>query len=129
MAGHAQNIFKFVCGGFFSGYWELEIFKSRDGYLATYSNTSYPELNDGDFDVTNIQMEKLERQLYASGIDDWYCHYFSPILDGTQWEICALGESFSGSNAFSKGFDALAFPTPHKAMTPYIIEAHSKGIP
>lgn len=108
MAKHAQSIFRFTCGGFFDGYWELEIFESHNGYLATYSNTSYPELEDSDFDVTNAQMERLKRQLDASGVDGWYCNYFNPILDGTQWEVYASGESFSGSNAFPKGFDALA---------------------
>lgn len=108
MAKHAQSIFRFCCGGFFGGYWELEIVKSSEGYLATYSNSHYPELECRDFHVTDAQMEKLERQLDISGVEDWYCHYFSPILDGTQWEVCALGESYDGSNAFPKGFDALA---------------------
>lgn len=108
MAKHAQSIFNFSCGCFFSGYWELEILKSSEGYLATYSNSHYPEPECRDFHVTDAQMEKLERQLAASGVEDWYCHYFSPILDGAQWEVCALGESYDGSNAFPKGFDALA---------------------
>ncbi len=108
MADHAESIFKFVCGGFFGGYWELEIFKSRDGYLATYANSIPSKSAERDFDVTAAQMEKLERQLDSFGVEDWYCNYFSPILDGTQWEVCALGESYGGSNAFPKGFDALA---------------------
>lgn len=108
MAKHAQSILKFSCGGFFGGYWELEILKSSEGYLATYSNSHYPELECRDFNVTDAQMENLERQLDISGVDGWYCHYFSPILDGMQWEVCALGESYGGSNAFPKGFDALA---------------------
>lgn len=70
--------------------------------------TRYPEPECRDFNVTDAQMEKLERQVNISGVEDWYCHYFSPILDGTQWEVCALGESYDGSNAFPKGFDALA---------------------
>lgn len=108
MAKHAQSIFRFCCGGFFGGYWELEIVKSSEGYLATYSNSHYSELECRDFHVTDAQMEKLERQLDISGVEDWYCHYYSPVLDGTQWEVSALGENYSGSNAFPKGFDALA---------------------
>lgn len=107
MAKHAQCIFKFSCGGFFGGCWELEILKSSDGYLATYSRSFYPEPECRDFHVTDAQMEKLERQLDISGVEDWYCHYFSPVLDGTQWDVCARGESYGGSNAFPKGFDAL----------------------
>ena len=53
MAKHAQSIFKFSCGGFFGGYWDLEIFESHDGYLATYSNSIYPELEDRDFGVSD----------------------------------------------------------------------------
>ena len=89
MAKHAQCIFKFSCGGFFGGCWELEILKSSDGYLATYSRSFYPEPECRDFHVTDAQMEKLERQLDISGVEDWYCHYFSPVLDGTQWETYA----------------------------------------
>lgn len=108
MAKHAQSIFKFSCGGFFGGYWELEIFKSGDGHLATYSKSFSPKPECRDFHVTDAQMDKLERQLDVSGVEDWYCHYYSPVLDGTQWEVRALGESYSGSNASPKGFDALA---------------------
>lgn len=108
MAKHAQGIFEFSCGGFFGGYWELEILKSSEGYLATYSNSHYPETECRDFHVTDAQMEKLKRQLDISGVEEWYRHYFTPILDGTQWEVRALGESYGGSNAFPKGFDALA---------------------
>lgn len=108
MEKHAQSIFKFCCGGFFGVYWELEILKSSEGYLATYSNSHYPETVCRDFHVTDAQMEKLERQLDITGVEDWYCHYYSPVLDGTQWEVCASGERYSGSNAFPEGFDALA---------------------
>lgn len=108
MAKHAQSIFKFSCGGFFGGYWELEIVKSGDGHLATYSKSFCPKPECRDFHVTDAQMDKLERQLDISGVEDWYCHYYSPVLDGTQWEVSALGENYSGSNAFPKGFDALA---------------------
>lgn len=107
MAKHAHSIFKFGCGGFFGGYWELEIFGSGEGYLAMYSNSFYPKSECRDFHVTGDQMHKLKRQLDASGAEDWYCHYFSPVLDGTQWGLCALGECYGGSNAFPKGFDAL----------------------
>lgn len=107
MAKHAQSIFRFCCGGFFGGYWELEIVKSSEGNLATYSNSHYSEFECRDFNVTDAQMEKLERQLDISGVEDWCCHYYSPVLDGTQWEVSALGENYSGSNAFPKGFDAL----------------------
>ena len=108
MVKHTQSIFEFSCGGFFGGYWELEILKSSEGHFATYSNSHYPETECRDFHVTDAQMEKLKRQLDISGVEGWYCHYFSPILDGTQWEVRALGESYGGSNAFPKGFDALA---------------------
>lgn len=107
MTKRAQSIFKFSCGGFFGGYWELEIFKSGDGYLATYSKSFCPKPECRDFHVTDAQMEKLEHQLDITGVEDWYCHYYSPVLDGTQWEVCALGESYDGSNAFPEGFDAL----------------------
>ena len=107
MVKHAHSIFKFGCGGFFGGYWELEIFGSGEGYLAMYSNSFYPESECRDFHVTGDQMHKLKRQLDASGAEDWCCHYFSPVLDGTQWGLCALGECYGGSNAFPKGFDAL----------------------
>lgn len=56
-----------------------------------YSNSFYPESECRDFHVTGDQMHKLKRQLDASGAEDWYCHYFSPVLDGTQWGALRLG--------------------------------------
>lgn len=58
MVKHAHSIFKFGCGGFFDGYWELEIFGSGEGYLAMYSNSFYPESECRDFHVTVVP-EKL----------------------------------------------------------------------
>ena len=46
MAKHAKTTFKFSCGGFFGGYWKLEIFESNNGYYATYSNSTYSEIAD-----------------------------------------------------------------------------------
>lgn len=71
MAKHAESLFKFCCGGLYDGYRELEIFKSGDGRHATYSKSFCPKPECRDFHVTDAQMEKLERQLDISGVEDW----------------------------------------------------------
>lgn len=89
------------------GHWEFEISGSRGSYIATYSNALYRESATRRFEVSDAQMEKLNRQLKLSGVDGWYCHYCSPILDGIQWEVYAQERRHWGSNAFPEGFDAL----------------------
>lgn len=101
-------IFKFLCGGFFDGYWQLEIRESRDGRIGKYSNTLCMEPVEREFDVSEDQMRRLYDKLESSGAEEWYCHYFSPILDGTQWELLAFDVVSEGSNAFPEGFDELA---------------------
>lgn len=108
MAKHAKTTFKFSCGGFFDGYWKLEIFESNNGYYATYSNSTYSEIADRDPSVSEEQMGRLQAKLNALGVNRWFCHYYSPILDGTQWGLQADGPELGGSNAFPEGFDELA---------------------
>lgn len=41
------------------------------------------------------------------GARDWFSSYYSPVLDGNQWQLFDGCRSYEGSNAYPKGFEKL----------------------
>lgn len=101
------RIFSFSIGGFFEGRKELVITDTGDGLTASYSEMLHPEA-DRTFAVTEEDLSELEKALSDAGIERWFSHYWSPVLDGTQWELNYGGRAYGGSNSYPEDFAALS---------------------
>lgn len=53
------------------------------------------------------QVDKLMAFLRDLGARDWFSSYYSPVLDGKQWQLFDGCRSHEGSNAYPKGFEKL----------------------
>lgn len=53
------------------------------------------------------QVDKLMAFLRDLGARDWFISYYSPVLDGNQWQLFDGCRSHEGSNAYPKGFEKL----------------------
>jgi len=103
-----KKYIKFTVGGYFYGYKTLEIFINGE-------NVTYKILRNGLLNVdTKISHEvKISadwiKKLDALNIFEWKEHYFSEILDGTQWELTFKdGKNIyrgGGSNAFPEDWE------------------------
>ncbi len=53
------------------------------------------------------QVDKLTAFLRDLGARDWFSSYYSPVLDGNQWQLFDGCRSYEGSSAYPKGFEKL----------------------
>ena len=53
------------------------------------------------------QVDKLMAFLRDLGARDWFSSYYSPVLDGKQWQLFDGCRSHEGFNAYPKGFEKL----------------------
>lgn len=108
MSKAGYNVFAFSCGGFFEGYREFKIDKVGEDYIASLESVRDKE---GDFarQISDSKFEDFESFLDEIGVEGWFCHYNNRwVLDGTQWHMSYEMTDYSGSNAYPKGFFALA---------------------
>lgn len=96
----------FGVGGFFQGSDEIEITRRGDAWEAVISCMRGAERRSRSY--MRNEMTPFFQALAEAGVDSWYRNYYNRcVLDGTQWGLAIDGHSWSGSNAFPKGFDAL----------------------
>lgn len=94
----------FGVGGFFQGNNGIEITRRGSDWNVVVSNMDGEERRT----YANCEVAPFLRSLVEVGIGSWYHNYFNRlVLDGTQWGLTIDGRSWSGSNAFPRGFDAL----------------------
>lgn len=53
------------------------------------------------------QVDKLMAFLRDLGARDWFSSYYSPVLNGKQWQLFDGCRSHEGSSAYPKGFEKL----------------------
>lgn len=104
MGDKAYSLFKFSCGGYFSGWNEFKIDVDGDTYTASLVDKLAGQTEFAR-EITESELTAFERCLQDAGVQDWFCHYNNwMVLDGTQWEMEYEGMPYSGSNSYPSGF-------------------------
>ena len=94
----------FGMGGYSQGHDGIEITRRGNDWDVVVSNMDGEERRT----YTRDEVAPFLRALVGAEVGSWYHNYFNRlVLDGTQWELTIDGRSWSGSNAFPHGFDAL----------------------
>lgn len=102
------TIFSFSCGGFFAGSNTVKIEKVGDRYEAT-AFEMFADEPTRTFEMSEEDVQGLERQLREFGIDEWFSRYWNyNVLDGTQWDMEFEGREYYGSNSFPPNFAKLS---------------------
>ena len=102
-----NSVFSFSIGGLFRGYSSLEIRRDGDAYSYHHDKSLHANSEERRGTLNKAQADKLTAFLRDLGIHNWFSSYYSPVLDGKQWQLFDGCRSHEGSNAYPKGFEKL----------------------
>jgi hypothetical protein len=103
---------RFKVGGFFQGWKELTVRKTKHGAHAEWS--VIPDFRTGKRDLSQKEWESLLDDLYAKMyLHEWKKSFVDPhVMDGEQWELSirltgGRQRNYHGSNAYPPYWEAL----------------------
>lgn len=104
-----MEAFAFESGGFFQGFWEIELDLAR-GCICRITEPF--ESEPKEIFLTDLQMQAIKDVIFDSGALDWKRRYTSDVLDGAGWglEIRFSGgyvKRSDGNNVWPEGYDVL----------------------